>query len=270
MRFATPQGFNSGDQFYTYLKDSFDTLYAEGDVAPKMLSVGLHCRLVGRPGRAASLARFLDYVLAHDKAWVPTRLDIARHWIGKHPPPGGWKPTKLTRTLFVERFGGVYEHSPWIAAAAYDAGLPADADTAEGLARSVCRPRRRKGSDEQETRADPRPSRSRRAPCAGEAPHGGIDRRAGERRPRPAEPRRAREVHRSQRRLSRPLRHSLHHGGQGQEQGRHPRRLRAPARERRGRRDADGARPRSTASRRCASRTSWRERRRSASSADAS
>ena len=107
MRFATPQGFNSGDQFYTYLKDSFDTLYAEGDVAPKMLSVGLHCRLVGRPGRAASLKRFLDYVLAHDEAWVPTRLDIARHWIGKHPPPGGWKPTKLTRTLFVERFGGV-------------------------------------------------------------------------------------------------------------------------------------------------------------------
>ncbi len=134
MRFATPQGFNSGDQFYTYLKDSFDTLYAEGDVAPKMLSVGLHCRLVGRPGRAASLARFLDYVLAHDKAWVPTRLDIARHWIKKHAPPGGWRPTRLTRTLFVERFGGVYERSPWIAQAAYDAGLAANADAAEGLA----------------------------------------------------------------------------------------------------------------------------------------
>ena len=88
MRFATPQGFNSGDQFYAYLKDSFDTLYAEGDVAPKMLSVGLHCRLVGRPGRAASLARFLDYVLSHDQVWVPTRLDIARHWIRKHPPAG--------------------------------------------------------------------------------------------------------------------------------------------------------------------------------------
>ncbi len=136
MRFATPQGFNCGDQFYAYLKDSFDVLYAEGDVAPKMLSVGLHCRLVGRPGRAASLARFLDYVLSHDKAWVPTRLDIARHWISKHPPPGGWKPTKLARTLFVERFGGTYEHSPWVAAAAYDAGLPADADTGPGLARA--------------------------------------------------------------------------------------------------------------------------------------
>ena len=137
MRFATPQGFNSGDQFLSYLKDAFDTLYAEGEVAPKMLSVGLHCRLVGRPGRAASLARFIDYVLAHDRAWIPTRLDIARHWIRKHPPPGGWKPSRLTRTLFIERFGGVYEHSPWIAGAAYDAGLAAEADAAEGLAKAL-------------------------------------------------------------------------------------------------------------------------------------
>ena len=137
MRFATPQGFNSGDQFYAYLKDSFDLLYAEGDVAPKMLSVGLHCRLVGRPGRAASLGRFLDYVLAHDRAWVPTRLDIANHWIRKHPPPGGWKPSRLTRALFLERFGAIYEHSPWVAAAAYDAGLSAEADAAEGLAEAM-------------------------------------------------------------------------------------------------------------------------------------
>ena len=85
MRFATNQGFNSGDQFFAYLKDSFDTLYAEGATAPKMMSVGLHCRLVGRPGRAASLARFLDYVRGHDKVWVATRLDIARHWIAEHP-----------------------------------------------------------------------------------------------------------------------------------------------------------------------------------------
>ena len=137
MRFATAQGFNTGDQFYAYLKDSFDTLYAEGDVAPKMLSIGLHCRLVGRPGRAASLARFLDYVASHDRAWMATRLDIARHWIRKHPPPGGWKPSRLTHTLFVERFGGVYEHSPWIAAAAYDAGLTPSSDTAEGLAKAL-------------------------------------------------------------------------------------------------------------------------------------
>jgi putative urate catabolism protein len=87
MRFATPQGFNSGDQFYTFLKDAFDTLYEEGAAgAPKMLSIGLHCRLVGRPARAASLARFIDYVLAKDKVWVPRRIDIARHWYAHHLP----------------------------------------------------------------------------------------------------------------------------------------------------------------------------------------
>ncbi len=81
MRFATPQGFNSGDQFYSYLKDSFDVLYAEGKAgAPKMMSVGLHCRLAGRPGRAASLQRFVDYVQGHDRVWLPRRIDIARHW----------------------------------------------------------------------------------------------------------------------------------------------------------------------------------------------
>jgi OHCU decarboxylase len=137
MRFVTAQGFNTGDQFYTYLKDSFDTLYAEGDVAPKMLTIGLHCRLVGRPGRAASLARFIDYLASRDRVWIPTRLDIARRWIQKHPPLGGWKPSRLTRTLFVERFGGVYEHSPWIAAAAYDAGLTPASDSAEGLASAL-------------------------------------------------------------------------------------------------------------------------------------
>ena len=85
MRFATPQGFNCGDQFYSYLKDSFDVLYAEGESAPRMLSVGLHCRLVGRPGRAAALARFLDHILAHDRVWLARRLDIANHWIRHFP-----------------------------------------------------------------------------------------------------------------------------------------------------------------------------------------
>jgi putative urate catabolism protein len=87
MRFATPQGFNAGDQFFAYLKDSFDTLYAEGEAgAPKMMSVGLHCRLVGRPGRAAALARFLDYVAAKDRVWLPRRIDIAWHWHAHHKP----------------------------------------------------------------------------------------------------------------------------------------------------------------------------------------
>ncbi|WP_448204460.1 allantoinase PuuE [Azospirillum sp. sgz302134] len=85
MRFATAQGFNTGEQFFTYLKDAFDTLYAEGADQPKMMSVGLHCRLVGRPGRAAALARFLDYVRGHDKVWVATRLAIAQHWMAEHP-----------------------------------------------------------------------------------------------------------------------------------------------------------------------------------------
>jgi putative urate catabolism protein len=84
MRFTNAQGFGSGEEFFTYLKDAFDVLYAEGDEAPKMMSIGLHCRLVGRPGRAASLARFLDYIGRFDRVWVPTRLDIARHWQREH------------------------------------------------------------------------------------------------------------------------------------------------------------------------------------------
>jgi putative urate catabolism protein len=80
MRFVNPQGFGGGEEFFTYLKDSFDVLYAEGAISPKMMSVGLHCRVVGRPGRAASLMRFLDYVMRHEHVWVPTRLQIAQHF----------------------------------------------------------------------------------------------------------------------------------------------------------------------------------------------
>ena len=82
MRFATPQGFNSGQQFYEYLKDCFDVLYAEGS---RMMSVGLHCRIAGRPGRAAALARFLDYIAEHEAVWVTRRIDIAEHWRQQHP-----------------------------------------------------------------------------------------------------------------------------------------------------------------------------------------
>jgi len=84
MRFATPQGFNSGQQFFDYLKDSFDILYAEGESKPKMMSVGLHCRLAGRPGRAAALQKFLDYVASKDDVWVARRIDIANHWRKHH------------------------------------------------------------------------------------------------------------------------------------------------------------------------------------------
>ncbi|AMM83595.1 allantoinase PuuE [Martelella sp. AD-3] len=87
MRFATPQGFNSGEQFFAYVKDAFDTLYEEGrQGAPKMMSVGLHCRLVGKPGRTAALKRFLEYVQTHDRVWIPRRIDIARHWYDHHLP----------------------------------------------------------------------------------------------------------------------------------------------------------------------------------------
>lgn len=87
MRFATAQGFNSGEQFFAYLKDAFDTLYMEGETAPKMLSIGLHCRVVGRPGRVAALARFVDYVQQHRQVWICRRIDIAQHWITHHPAP---------------------------------------------------------------------------------------------------------------------------------------------------------------------------------------
>ena len=85
MRFATSQGFNSGEQFYTYLKDSFDALYEEGKTNPKMMSVGLHCRLIGRPGRIQSLKKFLDYALKFNDVWICKRIDIAKHWIKNYP-----------------------------------------------------------------------------------------------------------------------------------------------------------------------------------------
>ena len=85
MRFAQPHGFSTADAFFTYLRDSFDALYAEGDEAPKMMSVGMHCRLLGRPGRIGALQRFLDHIEAHDRVWVCRRIDIARHWKATHP-----------------------------------------------------------------------------------------------------------------------------------------------------------------------------------------
>ena len=81
MRFATNQGFNTGDHFFSYLKDSFDVLYEEGKTNPKMMSVGLHCRLIGKPGRVQSLKKFLDYILKHEDVWICKRIDIAKHWI---------------------------------------------------------------------------------------------------------------------------------------------------------------------------------------------
>jgi putative urate catabolism protein len=88
MRFVVAQGFNTGDHFFAYLKDTFDTLYAEGERTPRMMSVGLHCRVIGRPGRIVALKKFFDYILAHEKVWVARRIDIARLWAKEFPWPG--------------------------------------------------------------------------------------------------------------------------------------------------------------------------------------
>ncbi|MFD3189800.1 allantoinase PuuE [Sedimentitalea sp. HM32M-2] len=140
MRFATPQGFNSGDQFFAYLRDSFDALYAEGAAgAPKMLSIGLHCRLIGRPGRVMALRRFLDHVRAHADVWFATRLDIARHWAQTHPPVDRPRPSQMDRAAFVAAYGGVFEHSAWIAERAFDLELGPAHDTAGGLHNALAR-----------------------------------------------------------------------------------------------------------------------------------
>ncbi|MCV0393996.1 MAG: allantoinase PuuE [Rhizobiaceae bacterium] len=151
MRFATAQGFNCGDQFFAYLKDAFDTLLAEGDGGgAAMMSIGLHCRLIGRPGRAAALRRFIDYVKGHgDRAWIATRGEIAAHWRARHPyAPHGLRPSRMDRDDFVARFGSIFEHSPWIAERAYMLELGAAHDSAEGLHNALARVFRSATTDE--------------------------------------------------------------------------------------------------------------------------
>jgi OHCU decarboxylase len=150
MRFAAVQGFNSGDQFYNYLKDAFDVLYAEGKAgAPKLLNIGLHCRLVGRPGRAASLRRFIDYVKRHKRVWIARRIDIAEHWQKHHPAQHPvLQPSTMSRGAFVDAFGSVFEHSPWIAARAHLLELGPAHDCATGLHNALARIFRSATSDE--------------------------------------------------------------------------------------------------------------------------
>jgi OHCU decarboxylase len=150
MRFAAVQGFNSGDQFFAYLKDAFDVLYAEGKAgSPKLLNIGLHCRLVGRPGRAASLQRFIDYVKSHDKVWVARRIDIAEHWKATHPfKAATLRPSQMSKAGFVEKFGGIFEHSPWIAERAFDLELGPAHDCAVGLHNALSRMFRSAATDE--------------------------------------------------------------------------------------------------------------------------
>ena len=136
MRFATPQGFNAGDQFETYLRDSFDVLHAEGG---RMLSIGLHCRLVGRPGRAAALKRALDHMAGQDGVWFATRAEIAGHWARTHPAPARPRPSEMDRESFVAAFGGIFEHSPWIAERAHRGELGPTHDTAAGVHAALVR-----------------------------------------------------------------------------------------------------------------------------------
>lgn len=140
MRFATAPGYIEGEQFFTYLKDSFDTLYAEGAAgAAKMFSIGLHCRLIGRPGKIAGLKRFLDYAQGHQGVWFPRRIDIAHHWAKTHPPSKYDRPSRMDRDRFVAAFGGIFEHSAWVAERAFDLELGPAHDRAVGLHNALCR-----------------------------------------------------------------------------------------------------------------------------------
>jgi hypothetical protein len=139
MRFVQAQGFNTGDHFFTYLRDAFDALYAEGDAGDaRMMSIGMHCRLLGKPGRIGSLQRFLDHIQSRERVWICRRIDIARHWKAVHPstppPPSPGlgvihEGTMLTlqqinaadQAEFTALLDGTYEHSPWVAEAAWAA-----------------------------------------------------------------------------------------------------------------------------------------------------
>lgn len=149
MRFAIQAGFTDGAQFETYLRDSFDALYAEGqEGAPKMLSIGLHCRIAGRPGRVQGLKRALDHMRAHDGVWFATREQIAQHWIDTHPPLHFDRPSTLSQTDFVNAFGSIFEHSPWIAEAAHALELGPAHDSAIGVHNALCRVFRSAGDDQ--------------------------------------------------------------------------------------------------------------------------
>jgi urate oxidase len=135
MRFVTAPGPANGEEYFQLLKDWFDCLYEEGrSGAPKMMSIGLHCRLVGQPGRFMGLKRFVDYVGSKDKVWIARRIDIARHWAKEHPyVKPALIPSQMDKAAFVDKFGSIYEHSLWIAERAWEGELGPANDTATGL-----------------------------------------------------------------------------------------------------------------------------------------
>ena len=136
MRFSTAAGFADGEEFGRYLIDTFEALHREGG---RMMSVGLHCRLAGRPGRAEGLRRFLAHVAERGGAWLATRAQIADHWRREHPPHRAPRPSLMDRAAFTERFGGVFEHSPWIAERAWALELGPAHDGAAGVHSALAR-----------------------------------------------------------------------------------------------------------------------------------
>lgn len=140
MRFGIQAGFTNGEQFENYLKDSFDYLYEEGQEGrPAILSIGLHCRIIGRPGRAAALRRAIEHMQSHDGVWFATRLEIAEHWAKENPPMTTTQPSQMPREEFVAEFGGIFEHSPWIAEGAHGLELGMTHDNAAGIHNALCR-----------------------------------------------------------------------------------------------------------------------------------
>lgn len=140
MRFATSPGYITGEHFFQYLKDAFDVLYDEGsNGAPKMMNIGLHCRLIGRPGKMAGLKRFIDYIQGFENVWTPRRIDIAKHWANTHPHERFERPSQMTRETFVTNYGGIFEHSAWIADGAFDLELGPAHDSAVGVHNALCR-----------------------------------------------------------------------------------------------------------------------------------
>ena len=145
MRFATAPGYVTGRDFGDYLIDSFDTLVAEGG---RMFSIGLHCRLIGRPGKIAGLIRFLDHAAAQGGAWFATRGQIAAHWAANHPHTRRERPSQMTKARFVERFGAIFEHSAWIAERAWALELGPAHDSATGVHSALARAFRNASPDE--------------------------------------------------------------------------------------------------------------------------
>ena len=140
MRFTTASGFANGEEYFQMLKDSFDVLWDEGEAgSPKMMSIGLHCRLVGMPGRFAGLKRFVDYIQAKGKVWIAKRIDIAEHWLREHPyVEQENRPSTLELDDFTALYGNIFEHSEWVAERAHKRELGPVHDTAAGLHAVMC------------------------------------------------------------------------------------------------------------------------------------